>query len=100
MTPHQGTSAAWGLFCLLHEISLGTQRMSQQELTHHLGHIGTHGHGLSIDASMLKSLGIPTPRNPYYQALAISLVWQTPLSYPVIKYLASQEYWMQLHQTP
>ncbi len=41
---------------------------------------------------MLKSLGIPTPRNPHYQALVISLVWPTPLSYPVTKYLASQEY--------
>jgi hypothetical protein len=41
---------------------------------------------------MLKSLGIPTPRNPHYQALAISLVWPTPLSYPVTEYLSSQEY--------
>jgi hypothetical protein len=40
---------------------------------------------------VLKSLGIPTPRNPHYQALAISL-WQTSLSYPVTEYLASQEY--------
>ncbi len=39
----------------------------------------------------LKSLGIPTPRNPHYQALAISPVWPTPLSFPVIQYLASQE---------
>jgi hypothetical protein len=37
-------------------------------------------------------LGIPTPRNPHYQASAISLVWLTPLSYPVTKYFASQEY--------
>jgi hypothetical protein len=42
--------------------------------------------------SLLKSLGIPTPRNPHYQALLISLVWPTPLNYPVTKYLASQEY--------
>ncbi len=83
MTPRQGTTIAWGSFCLIHEISLGTKCMLQQELTHHLGYIGTHSHGLSIDASMLKFLGIPTPRNPYYQALAIFLVWQTPLSYPV-----------------
>jgi hypothetical protein len=41
---------------------------------------------------LLKSLGIPTPRNPHYQALAISFVWPTPLGYPVTKYLASQEY--------
>ncbi len=41
---------------------------------------------------MLKSLGIPTPRNQQYQALAISLVWLTPLSFPVTVYLASQEY--------
>jgi hypothetical protein len=41
---------------------------------------------------VLKSLGIPTPRNPHYQALAIFLVWPTPLRYPVIKYLASQKY--------
>ncbi len=41
---------------------------------------------------VLKSLGIPTPRNSHYQALAVSLFWPTPLSYPVIKYLASQEY--------
>ncbi len=31
-------------------------------------------------------------KNPHYQALAISLVWPTPPSYPVTKYLASQEY--------
>jgi hypothetical protein len=43
--------------------------------------------------TLLKSLGIPTPRNPHYQALVISLLWQTPPpSYPVTKYLASQEY--------
>ncbi len=41
---------------------------------------------------LLKSLGIPTPRNPHYQALGIPLIWPTPLSYPVTKYLASQEY--------
>jgi hypothetical protein len=41
---------------------------------------------------LLKSLGIPTPRNPHYQALAISLVWPTPLSFPVTKYLAHQEF--------
>ncbi len=35
---------------------------------------------------------IPTLRNPHYQALAISLVWPTPLSFSVTKYLASQEY--------
>ncbi len=40
---------------------------------------------------VLKSLGIPTPRNPHYQALAISLVWPTPLSFPVTDYLVSQE---------
>ncbi len=43
-------------------------------------------------APLLKSLGIPTPRNPHYQALAIPLVWLTPLSFPVIEYLASQVY--------
>jgi hypothetical protein len=43
--------------------------------------------------TLLKSLGtIPTPRNPHYQPLAISLVWPTPQSYLVTKYLASQEY--------
>ncbi len=41
---------------------------------------------------LLKFLGIPTPRNPHYQALVISLVWPAPLSYPVTEYLASQEY--------
>ncbi len=41
---------------------------------------------------VLKSLGIPTQRNPYYQALVISLVWLTPLSFPVTKYLTIQEY--------
>jgi hypothetical protein len=42
---------------------------------------------------MLKSFGIPTPRNPHYQALAISLVWTTPLTLSclVTKYLASQK---------
>ncbi len=36
---------------------------------------------------VLKSLGIPTPRNPHYQALVISLIWPTPLklsSYQVL----------------
>ncbi len=42
--------------------------------------------------TILKLLGVPTPRNPHYQALAISLVWPAPLSYPLTKYLASQEY--------
>jgi hypothetical protein len=42
--------------------------------------------------NLLKSLGISTPRNPHYQAMAISLVWPTPLSNPVTEYLASQEY--------
>jgi hypothetical protein len=46
----------------------------------------------NIGGYLLKSLGIPTPRNPHYQALLISLVWLTPLSYPVTEYLASQEY--------
>jgi hypothetical protein len=50
------------------------------------------GHRLMRPLGVLKSLGIPTPRNPHYQALAISLVWPTPLSYPVTEYLASQEY--------
>jgi hypothetical protein len=41
---------------------------------------------------LLKLVGIPTPTNPHFQALAIFLVWLAPLSYPVTKYLASQEY--------
>ncbi len=41
---------------------------------------------------LLKLLGIPTPRNPHYQALAISPIWLTPLRLPVAKYLASQDY--------
>jgi hypothetical protein len=45
-----------------------------------------------IEYYLLKSLGIPTPRNPHYQALVISLLWLTPQSYPVTEYLASQEY--------
>jgi hypothetical protein len=35
--------------------------------------------GVLFLVTLLKSLGIPTPRNPYYQALAISLFWPTPL---------------------
>jgi hypothetical protein len=41
---------------------------------------------------LLKSLGIPTPRNPHCQALVVSFVWPTPLSFPVTKFLASQEH--------
>jgi hypothetical protein len=52
MTPRQGTNIARCSFHLLHEISLSTERVSQQKLTHHLGHIGTHGHGLSINAGI------------------------------------------------
>jgi hypothetical protein len=41
---------------------------------------------------MLKSFGIPTLSNPHYHALAIPLVWLTPLSFSATKYLVSQEY--------
>ncbi len=50
------------------------------------------GNGKLAHPRLLKFLGIPTPRNPHYQALAISLVWPTSLSYPGTEYLVSQEY--------
>jgi hypothetical protein len=52
MAPHQGTTITWCSFHLLHKISLGTKSVSQQELAHHLGHIGTHGHGLSTNTGI------------------------------------------------
>jgi hypothetical protein len=42
---------------------------------------------------VLKSLGIPTPRNPHYHILVIPLVWLSPQVLPVTEYLASHKYY-------
>jgi hypothetical protein len=40
---------------------------------------------------LLKSLGIPTPRNPHYHILGTSIILQSPQAFLTTKYLAIQE---------
>jgi hypothetical protein len=52
----------------------------------------TFGANQATKLEQAQQMASYSKRNPHYQALAISLVWPTPLSYPVTKYLVSQEY--------
>ena len=74
MAPHKGTTVAWCSFYLLCEISLGTESVSQQELTHHLGHVGTHGHELSIDAPLCRGAIAVKMLRPGHVFLAVLVV--------------------------